>query len=167
MNPAPVVPVKSTSNATAALSRQPVPASGLPEIHVAAGVIGNAVGEVLISQRTAGRELAGAWEFPGGKIRDGEAPFAALRRELDEELGIEVIEAEPLLDYRHTHAARIVRLDVWRVLRYAGEPRGREGQPLRWAAPGRLLEIGLLAADEPIVAALLANPAGALNRQSG
>ncbi len=129
--------------------------AGLPEIHVVAGVIGNAAGEVLIAQRTAGRELAGAWEFPGGKLVAGEGALEALRRELREELGIEVIDAAPLIDYRHHYPARIVRLDVWRVLRYTGVPRGCEGQPLRWEAPSRLLAHGLLEADRPIVAALL------------
>jgi 8-oxo-dGTP diphosphatase len=132
-----------------------LPEFSLPEIHVAAGVIANAAGEVLIAQRTAGRELAGAWEFPGGKLAAGESALDALRRELREELGIELIDAAPLLDYRHRYPARVVRLDVWRVLRFRGEPAGLEGQALRWAAPAELVATGLLEADLPIVAALL------------
>jgi len=124
------------------------------ELHVAAGVIENDAGLVLIAQRTAGRELAGAWEFPGGKVAPGEDARQALDRELMEELGITVLEAQPLLDYRHAYPQRVVRLDVWRVLRYAGEPRALEGQPLRWEAPANLLAVGLLEADRPIVDAL-------------
>lgn len=124
------------------------------ELHVAAGVIENEIGQVLIAQRTAGRELAGAWEFPGGKVAAGESALEALRRELAEELGVTVLEAAPLVDYRHAYPQRVVRLDVWRVLRYAGEPRALEGQPLRWESLGNLLDVGLLPADRPIVEAL-------------
>lgn len=120
-----------------------------------AGVIARDSGEVLVAQRTAGRELAGAWEFPGGKVAPGESASEALVRELREELGIEVLAAEPLIDYTHAYPARVVRLDVWRVNRYRGEIRGLEGQPLRWAQPRGLLGSGLLEADAPIVAALL------------
>jgi 8-oxo-dGTP diphosphatase len=124
------------------------------ELHVAAGVIENELGQVLIAQRTAGRELAGAWEFPGGKVAPGESALEALRRELTEELGVTVLEAAPLVDYRHAYPGRVVRLDVWRVLRFAGEPRALEGQPLRWESLGNLPGTGLLPADLPIVAAL-------------
>jgi 8-oxo-dGTP diphosphatase len=133
-------------------------------LHVVAGVIANNAGEVLVAQRTAGRDLAGAWEFPGGKVAPGESALAALARELNEELGITLLEAVPLVDYRHAYPGRVVRLDVWRVGRYRGEPEPREGQPLRWAQPAELLGSGLLPADEPIVAALLA---GRLSTPSG
>ncbi len=125
------------------------------DLHVTAGVIRNAQGHVLIAQRTAGRHLAGSWEFPGGKVATGETAFDALARELKEEIGIEVLDAEPLMAYRHAYPERVVLLDVWCIRRYAGEPRSLEGQPLRWEAPDRLLAIGLLEADRPIVEALL------------
>ncbi|MCC7258599.1 MAG: (deoxy)nucleoside triphosphate pyrophosphohydrolase [Gammaproteobacteria bacterium] len=124
-------------------------------MHVVAGVLGDGQGRVLVTQRTAGRELAGYWDFPGGKVAAGEAPLAALRRELREELGIELRDAAPLLRYQHGHQGRVVLLDVWMVQRYDGEPSGLEGQPLRWEAVDRLLETGLLEADRPIVEALL------------
>lgn len=132
------------------------PAPG--ELHVMAGIIRDPHGHVLIAQRTAGRHLAGAWEFPGGKVAAGETAFDALARELREELGIEVLEAEPLMAYRHAYPERVVLLDVWCVRRYAGDPRSLEGQPLRWEDPGRLLDVGLLEADRPIVDALLSRP---------
>ena len=127
------------------------------ELHVAAGVIRSGDGRVLIAQRPQGSHLAGGWEFPGGKVAEGETAREALARELREEIGIDVIEAEPLIRYRHSYPGRVVLLDVWRVARYEGEPRALEGQPLRWESLDRLLETGLLEADRPIVDALLSS----------
>ncbi|RMF95561.1 MAG: 8-oxo-dGTP diphosphatase MutT [Gammaproteobacteria bacterium] len=123
-------------------------------IRVAAGVLEDATGRVLVSRRPAGKHAAGAWEFPGGKLQPGESALQALARELDEELGIRLQAAEPLIDYTHRYPDRTVELQVFRVRRYAGRPRGREGQPLRWLAPEALLPAGLLPADEPILRAL-------------
>ncbi len=121
-------------------------------VNVAAGVLQDTRGQVLISQRLPGTHQAGAWEFPGGKINVGET---ALTRELAEELGIVVRTAAPLTRFTHRYADRSVVLDVWRVTEYDGMPRGLEGQPIRWAAPESLLEQGLLSADRPIIDALL------------
>ena len=127
-----------------------------PVIAVAAGVLHDGNGRVLIAQRQAGSHAAGRWEFPGGKLRSGEAPGDGLARELEEELGILVQHADPLISYRHEYDQRIVDLHVWRVLRYQGEPTGREGQPLRWVDVADLISCGLLPADRPIVDILLA-----------
>ena len=124
-------------------------------VNVAAGVLQDTRGQVLISQRLPGTHQAGAWEFPGGKINVGETPLTALTRELAEELGIVVRTAAPLTRFTHRYADRSVVLDVWRVTEYDGMPRGLEGQPIRWAVPESLLEQGLLLADRPIVDALL------------
>ncbi len=132
-----------------------------PEITVAAGVLEADDGRVLIARRPEDKHAGGLWEFPGGKIAAGETARAALDRELEEELGIEVVEARPLIGYRHSYPERDVVLRVFRVLRYIGEPEGREGQPLRWVAPDELLESGLLPADEPIVDALKLSRAAA------
>ena len=125
-----------------------------PLLHVAAGVLSDAAGRVLIAQRPNGKHLAGGWEFPGGKLRAGESPAQALRRELREEIGIEVLDAEPLIRYTHDYPDRRVLLDVWRVTAFRGEPAGLEGQPLRWAPVDGLLDAGLLPADLPIIEAL-------------
>jgi 8-oxo-dGTP diphosphatase len=101
--------------------------------------------------------MAGSWEFPGGKIADGETALDALKREFREEIGIEVLSAQPLIRYRHLYADRAVVLNVWTVTRHAGEPRALEGQPLRWEAVDRLLDAGLLEADRPIVELLRVN----------
>ena len=126
-----------------------------PVVDVMVGLIEDPQGRVLINQRRRGTHRAGEWEFPGGKRRGGETPFEALCRELAEELGIDVLEAEPFLQLSHDYGDRLVELDIWRVRRYRGEPRAREGQPLRWVMPLELSRVALLPADRPIVDALL------------
>jgi 8-oxo-dGTP diphosphatase len=127
---------------------------GRPEIHVMAGVLSDDRGRVLIAQRPAGKHLAGRWEFPGGKLAEGEAPVVGLRRELAEELGVTLGAAEPLIRLRHDYHDRRVLLDVWRVTGYSGAPRGLDGQALDWVTPDDLPGIDLLEADRPIITAL-------------
>jgi mutator protein MutT len=114
----------------------------------------HADGRVLIAQRPPGKHLAGGWEFPGGKLEPGEAREAGLARELHEELGITIATPRPLIRVRHTYPTREVLLDMWVVTRYRGEPRGLDGQALRWCAQEDLPAANLLPADKPIVAAL-------------
>jgi mutator protein MutT len=129
-------------------------AHGPPAIQVAAAVIFDRRRRVLIAQRPAGKHLAGSWEFPGGKIEPGETRTVALARELKEELGITIEHPRPLLRLRHAYPEGEVLLDVWVVRRYQGEPRGLDGQALRWCSCGELPEVELLPADQPIVKAL-------------
>ncbi|MEO8445026.1 MAG: 8-oxo-dGTP diphosphatase MutT [Gammaproteobacteria bacterium] len=129
-----------------------MPERGL--IRVAAGVLRDASGRVLIAQRPAGGHVGGYWEFPGGKLQDGETPDQALVRELQEELGVTVESALLFMSYRHTYPERVVELHVFLVSGYAGDPRGVEGQPLRWVALDELPSAGLLEADLPIAEAL-------------
>jgi 8-oxo-dGTP diphosphatase len=109
-----------------------------PLIHVACGVLQRADGKVLLAQRPDGKIAAGRWEFPGGKIEAGEQPLHALVRELDEELGVHVEQARPLIRYRHEYSNRSVLLDTWLVSRFSGDPHGRENQALAWLAPAAL-----------------------------
>lgn len=125
-----------------------------PVIPVAAGCLINSRGEVLICQRPLGKIAAGKWEFPGGKLEAGETPRQALDRELHEELGLSVREARPLIRVTHDYRDRRVVLHTWRVRGWDGELQARDGQAFCWAAPDRLGEWDLLAADRPIVAAL-------------
>lgn len=120
-------------------------------VDVVVGLIGDSSGRWLVNCRPPGTPLAGAWEFPGGKRQPGEAPFAALQRELREELDIEVLEAEPLLQLEHDYPDKRVRLDVWHVRRYRGEITAREGQPLRWVTVFECRRLAMLEADWPIV----------------
>jgi 8-oxo-dGTP diphosphatase len=124
------------------------------EIHVVAGALYDADGRVLIAQRPRGRHMAGRWEFPGGKLAPGEEPLAGLKRELAEELGVELREAHPLIRLRHDYPDRRVLLDVWQVTAYAGEPQALEAQALAWARPDELPKHDLLEADRAIVTAL-------------
>jgi 8-oxo-dGTP diphosphatase len=125
-------------------------------LHVLVGLIGDAAGRWLVNQRRPGSDLAGFWEFPGGKLKPGETPLAALRRELSEELGIEVLSARPWFAFVHDYPDKRVRLDVWRVLDYSGAISAREAQRLDWVPADRLAALPLLPGDLPIVAALRA-----------
>ena len=120
-------------------------------MHVLVGLIADGNGRWLVNERRSGTHMAGMWEFPGGKSRPGETPFAALHRELDEELGIDVQKATAWFELVHDYPDKHVRLDVWRVHRYAGEVQAREGQRLRWIFVREFAELPLLPADWPIV----------------
>jgi 8-oxo-dGTP diphosphatase len=122
-------------------------------IHVVAAVITNPHGEVLISLRPAHVHQGGLWEFPGGKVGPGEDTYAALQREIHEELGITVQAAHPLIRIPHRYPDRYVLLDVWRVTAFSGTPHGREAQPVRWAAPAGLDAACFPEANKPILAA--------------
>jgi 8-oxo-dGTP diphosphatase len=118
---------------------------------VVAALIYDREGRVLVTQRPVGKSLEGYWEFPGGKIESGEHGAAALRRELLEELGVEVDSLREVLELRHEYPERHVELSVWKVDQYRGVPAGREGQALCWERPSALRSIGLLPADLPII----------------
>ena len=130
------------------------PNSALPTIRVVAGALFDAQGRVLIAQRPVGKHMAGRWEFPGGKIQAGESELAALRRELNEELGVTLEDAERMLELSHDYPERRVQLCMWRVTAYRGEPRTLDGQALKWVDPADLAGEDLLEADRPIVLAL-------------
>ena len=128
-------------------------------IHVVAAILADARGRILLTRRGDGRDLAGLWEFPGGKLEAGETPEQALRRELREELGIDLADdaanLTPLIAVPHAYPHKRIRLDVHRVARFRGRPHGCEGQALAWVAPNRLASYAMPAADRPVVAALL------------
>ena len=101
-------------------------------VDVAVGVLIDAHGRFLLTSRPAGKVYAGYWEFPGGKLEAGETVEAALRRELQEELGITIAAAQPwkteMMDYPHAR----VRLHFCKVWQWAGEFEMREGQAMAW-----------------------------------
>jgi len=123
-------------------------------MHVMAGVLLDGNGCVLLAQRPAGKHLAGFWEFPGGKLEAGETPLAALARELLEELGIQVRDAEPLVCLPWRYEDRELLLDAWRVSSWRGEPRSLEAQPLQWMLPASVDPMILAPADRVILAEL-------------
>ena len=126
----------------------------MKRIHVVAGILRDAHDRVLLAQRGAGKHLAGLWEFPGGKVERDEAPLAALRRELLEEIGVDVDAAEPLISVPWTYPEKRVDLDVYDVTAWRGDPIGREGQALQWTAIGSLHDAEMPAADRPVITAL-------------
>ncbi len=125
-----------------------------PLIDVACGVLIDAAGRLLIAQRPLGKVAAGKWEFPGGKIGPGETAAAALARELDEELGVLVVVAEPLVRLRQDYSDRRVRLETWRVTAFDGVPQPREGQQLAWIRPQDAETYDLLPSCWRVLAAL-------------
>ncbi|MGE4476482.1 MAG: Nudix family hydrolase, partial [Stutzerimonas sp.] len=125
----------------------------MQRIHVAAAVIRDARGRVLIAKRPLDKHQGGLWEFPGGKVEADECVEVALARELHEELGIHVTQAQPLIQVRHDYPDKRVLLDVWEVTAFAGVPHGAEGQPLAWVEPGELVRYQFPAANQPIIAA--------------
>ncbi|PZO08861.1 MAG: DNA mismatch repair protein MutT [Lysobacteraceae bacterium] len=125
-------------------------------VHVVAAVLRDARGRILLARRTAGRDLAGAWEFPGGKVEAGETPMQALDRELHEELGIRVLAAQPLISVPQAYPGKRIVLDVHVVSAFEGTPRGRERQALAWSPLEKLDSYPMPPADRPVVAALTA-----------
>jgi len=123
-------------------------------VQVVAGVIRDARGRILLARRTEGRDLAGLWEFPGGKCEADESPEAALKRELQEELGIEIELGAPLINVPQAYPDKRLRLDVREVRAWRGSLRGLEGQALAWVPPHKLASYAMPPADRPVVAAL-------------
>lgn len=124
-------------------------------IEVVAGVIRDARGRVLLARRTEGRDLAGLWEFPGGKRESGESAEAALARELHEELGIDVEIGDALVNVPQRYPDKRLTLDVRMIERWRGHARGRERQALAWVPLDKLPRYAMPPADRPVVAALL------------
>lgn len=126
----------------------------MSEVHVAVGVILDAANRILISRRAVDSHQGGLWEFPGGKVEQGESLYSALARELLEELGITIEGTEPLLEVRHDYGDKRVLLDVHVVREFTGDARGLEGQPLAWVAASDLGAYSFPAANDPIVEAV-------------
>ncbi|MFC6841411.1 Nudix family hydrolase [Xanthomonas theicola] len=126
----------------------------LRSIHVVAGVITDARGRILLARRTDGRDLAGLWEFPGGKREAGETSEQALVRELHEELGIKALVGAALMEVPQRYPDKRLRLEMRQVLAWKGAARGREGQALTWVTPDKLDRYAMPPADQPVVAML-------------
>ena len=125
--------------------------------NVAAGILCDAAGRILIAERLGGGAFNGLWEFPGGKIGADETSLQALSRELAEELGIEVTACASFMNLRHEYHDRIVTIEFFIVSEWNSDPVGREGQALRWVPRESLDAEELLPADVPVVEALQKN----------
>jgi 8-oxo-dGTP diphosphatase len=136
----------------AATAAEPAP----PLVLVAAVVLVDADGRVLLAQRPEGKSMAGLWEFPGGKVDQGETPEAALIRELHEELGIDVAASclAPFTFASHAYPDFHLLMPLYVCRKWSGIPMAREGQCLTWVRPARLADYAMPPADKPLIAML-------------
>ncbi len=127
-----------------------------PVVLVAAVALIDADGRVLLARRPPGKSMAGLWEFPGGKVQDGETPEAALIREMIEELGITLTESclAPFTFASHRYSDFHLLMPLYLARRWTGTVTGREGQELAWVRPLRLADYDMPPADKPLVAML-------------
>lgn len=134
----------------------PLPRIGLPLVLVSAVVLVDVDNRVLLAQRPPGKSMAGLWEFPGGKVHTGETPEAALIRELDEELGIDIRASciAPLSFASHSYEDFHLLMPVYVCRTWKGRVVAREGQQLAWTRVDKLTTYPMPAADMPLVAVL-------------
>jgi len=132
------------------------PLGARPLVLVAAVALVDVDGRVLIAQRPEGKPMAGLWEFPGGKVHDGETPEEALVRELEEELGIATAASclAPIAFASHGYAKFHLLMPVFACRKWAGIPEPREGQALKWVLPLELARYPMPPADVPLVGLL-------------
>ena len=121
---------------------------------VAAAALVDIDGRVLICKRPRGKQLAGLWEFPGGKVEAGETPEACLIRELDEELGITVAHAclAPFVFASHAYDSFHLLMPLYLCRRWEGVPTAREHEAITWVKPNRMTDYPMPPADAPLVA---------------
>ena len=126
-------------------------------VFVVACALVDADDRVLIAQRPEGKQLAGLWEFPGGKLETGEIPEETLIRELQEELGIETKRAclAPLTFASFTYEDFHLFMPLYICRRWWGTPHGKEGQALKWVRANKLRDYPMPPADEPLIPALM------------
>ncbi|MBO6784894.1 MAG: (deoxy)nucleoside triphosphate pyrophosphohydrolase [Alphaproteobacteria bacterium] len=128
----------------------------MPIVLVSAVALVDIDDRVLLAQRPEGKSMAGLWEFPGGKVDEGETPEAALIRELHEELGIDTVESclAPIGFASHGYDDFHLLMPLFVCRKWQGDPQPREGQELAWVRPNRLRDYPMPPADVPLVAQL-------------
>jgi 8-oxo-dGTP diphosphatase len=136
------------------LAAKQEPTSPRPVVEVAVGVLIDGAGAVLLGQRPEGKPYAGYWEFPGGKVEDGETLFAALSRELQEEIDVRIDQANEFMVLEHDYPHAYVRLHICLVKSWQGQPRGLENQALGWLKIKDIDQLGIAGFD-PVLPATL------------
>ena len=119
-------------------------------IHVAVGIL-KRNNTVLVAERPTDKPYAGYWEFPGGKVEANKTAEQALKRELHEELGIDILTAQPWFEHIHHYPDKSVQLDMWLVTEFTGEPHSKEQQQLRWVTFDEMCHLRLLEGNIPIM----------------
>jgi 8-oxo-dGTP diphosphatase len=127
-----------------------------PNLLVVAAALVDANGRILLQRRAAGRSMAGLWEFPGGKVEEGETPEAALARELQEELGIatDVAVLAPACFASAPNGDRHMILLLYLCRQWRGEPRALDAEALMWVTPAEMTGLAMPPADRPLIALL-------------
>jgi 8-oxo-dGTP diphosphatase len=123
-------------------------------IQVVAAVLRDGDGRVLLAERCNDPEFSGLWEFPGGKTEPPEMPEMALRRELKEELGIEVVRFERLVSLDHDYPHRLVHIDFFLVTDWQSQICALDGQVLRWVLPAEIRTRELMPANVAVIEVL-------------
>ena len=127
----------------------------MKKIAVAVGIIENEQGEILLAKRHQHLHQGGRWEFPGGKVEQGETTLIALTRELQEEVAINLVTAKPVMVIEHDYGDKLVSLDIWHVTQFDGEAKGLEQQEIKWVSKQQLPRYQFPEANQPIVDWLL------------
>lgn len=132
---------------------KPVITKPLPTVLVSAAALIDQDGRVLLAQRPPGKPMAGLWEFPGGKVHDGETPEFALMRELEEELGIETRPGcyLPIGFASHSYSDFHLLMPLFACRMWKGEITAREGQGLQWVIPRDMYKMNMPDADKPLI----------------
>ena len=140
-----------------ALEYPPPPPSGLPIVLVAAALLIDKDGRILVAQRPEGKSMAGMWEFPGGKVEEGESPEFCLMRELREELDIETRPCGfyPISFASHSYEKFQLMMPLYACRVWRGIPQGQEGQNLKWVKPEELYNLEMPPADIPLISAII------------
>ncbi|MAQ70690.1 MAG: 8-oxo-dGTP diphosphatase MutT [Alphaproteobacteria bacterium] len=151
--------MQQTSSCFEELEKPRPKRSGLPLLHVAAAALIDENGKILISQRPEGKSMAGLWEFPGGKIEEGESPEFTLMRELYEELDIETRPCcfSPIGFASHEYKSFHLLMPLFVCRVWQGEPKPKEGQTLKWVTIRDLYDYAMPPADIPLISQLLDN----------
>ncbi len=124
-------------------------------LNVVALVLENNQGEILVAKRADHKHLGGMWEFPGGKVEDGETQLQALKREIKEEIDFDLPHATPLIITTHKYDNFTLTLDVWYHKSNNPKIHANENQPLKWVDKSKLDTLGMPEADRPIITALI------------